>query len=453
MSRRIPALVCALLTLFALGFGKTALEGPALWLQRYLQIDTTNPPGNEEQAAHFLGRILHQEGIATQLIFGPHGRPSLYARLEADKPTEGALVLLHHMDVVPPGEGWSGDPFSGEIKNRLVWGRGAIDDKSLGVAHLTAFVELNRRRIPLERDVIFLAVPDEETGGTLGTGWLLEEHPELFSDVEVVLGEGGINRAFNGKHHWWGIEVAQKRPLWLKVTAYGRAGHGSKLNLHTAPHRLIRGLSRLVDKPLEFRVTPETRQYLEAAAAFEGPFFKDLVARLDEIMAEPQPEKQLLPGLPNYFLDTIQVNVLEAGEKLNVAPEEASALIDIRLLPDTDDQEFLAKVQELLGKDLEVEVVLRAPPVSGSPTDSPFYRCMERFLGRRAAVIPAFIPGITDSRYFRERGIAAYGFSPFVLESNEVRGIHGPDERIPLETFEKGVETTTELVVTCSGRD
>ncbi len=112
MSRRIPALVGALLTLFALGFGKTALEGPVPWLQSYLQIDTTNPPGNEEQAAHFLARILHQEGITTQLIFGPHGRPSLYARLEADNPTEGALVLLHHMDVVPPGEGWSGDPFS-----------------------------------------------------------------------------------------------------------------------------------------------------------------------------------------------------------------------------------------------------------------------------------------------------------------------------------------------------
>lgn len=170
MSRRIPAILCTLSVVFALGFGKTVLEGPALWLQHYLQIDTTNPPGNEEQAAHFLSRILHQEGIATQLIYGPHGRPSLYARLEADNPTEGALVLLHHMDVVPAGEGWSGDPFSGALANGLIWGRGAIDDKSLGVAHLAAFIELGRRRVPLSRDVVFLAVPDEETGGTLGTG-------------------------------------------------------------------------------------------------------------------------------------------------------------------------------------------------------------------------------------------------------------------------------------------
>jgi acetylornithine deacetylase/succinyl-diaminopimelate desuccinylase-like protein len=421
-------------------------------LQSYLRIDTSNPPGREAAGASFLKALLHREGIATQLLVPPSGRPSLYARLAAAEPVGGQLILLHHIDAVPAGPGWTVGPTSGELRQGKLWGRGAVDDKSLGIAHLAAFIEMHRRGERLSRDLVFLAVADEEAGGKQGTRWLLEEHPELFADVAAVLGEGGSNRSFDGRLFWWGVEVAQKRPLWLRVAAEGRGGHGSTLNLHTAPHRLVRGLAAVLERPLRYHVSPPVRQYFEAVAPFESRKFQSIVSNLDSIVADEDPSRHLLPGLPSYFLDSIQINALEAGEKVNVAPEEASALIDIRLLPDTDEEAFLAEIRQLLGKNLDVEILLSAPPAEASSVDTRFFDCMEAFLGSRAPVLPSFIPGVTDSRYFRERSIPAYGFSPFLLSGVDLKGIHGPDEHISVEAFEEGVETMKALVRACAGK-
>ncbi len=423
---------------------------PLRWLVEYLRIDTSNPPGDEHRAAAFLRGVLHGEGVATRLLVSPEGRASLYARLDSGREA-GALVLQHHMDVVPAEDGWSADPFGGEIGDGFVWGRGAIDAKSLGIAHLAAFLDLKRRGAALARDVVFLAVADEEAGGRGGTGWLLERHPELFEGVAAVLGEGGSNRGGGGRLGWWGVEVAQKRPLWLRVTAYGRGGHGSSLNLHTAPHRLVRALGRLVDRPLAFRITPEARAYFEAAAPLQGGRFREVVESLEEIVASESPERRLLPGLPNYLLDSVQVNAIAAGARINVAPAEAEALVDVRLLPDTDQEAFLAGLRETLGERIRVEVLLDSPPVAPSSTDGEIYRCLERALASSAPVVPAFIPGVTDARYFRQRGIAAYGFSPFVIDGPDLAGIHGADERIPVAAFERGVETMIRVTRACAG--
>jgi len=421
---------------------------PLEWLQRYVQIDSSTPAGATAGAA-FLRDLRHRHGIATRWLVSPEGRPSLYARLEPSGEVAETVVLLHHTDVVPPGSGWTKKPFSGEIEAGILFGRGAIDDKSLGIAHLWAFIELSKQPAKLTRGLAFLAVTDEETGGAQGSGWLVERHPELFRDGVAVLGEGGMNRIRGGQVVWWGIEVAQKRPLWLRATARGRAGHGSTLNLHTAPHRLIRGLSRLLDRPLDFRVTPEARLFLGAVAPMEPRGFQEIVANMDEIFNDPEPATRLMPGMPNYFLDTIQINRLEAGERLNAAPEEASALIDIRLLPDTDEEAFLAEVQEFVGADVELEVLLSAPRSPASPTDTPFFLCLEEILGQRAPVVPVFIPGITDARYFRQQLIPAYGYSPFMLDGSSLCGIHGPDEQIPVEAFQAGVAEFERLITGC----
>ena len=156
-----------------------------------------------------------------------------------------------------------------------------------------------------------------------------------------------------------------------------------------------------------------------------------------------------MPGMPSYFLDSIQINGLEAGERLNAAPDQASALIDIRLLPDADEEEFLREIRELVGTDIEFEVLLSAPRSPASPTDTPFFQCLEEVLGQRAPVAPAFIPGITDARYFRQREIPAYGFSPFMLDGSSLRGIHGPDERIPIEAFQAGVAELERVISGC----
>ncbi len=443
----LPRVLAALLTLLATFPVPAAGESePTTWLRQYLQLDTSNPPGNEHRSAGFLASILHSEGISTRLIVSPEGRPNLMARLEGDDSGPGALVLLHHMDVVPPGPDWSFDPFSGRIEQGRLQGRGAIDDKSLGIAHLAAFVDLARSGARLERDVLLLAVADEEAGGPRGTGWLLEHHAAELGEIDMVLGEGGTNRVLGGAVRWWGVEVAQKRPLWLRVTAQGRRGHGSNVDLHSAPHRLVRSLAGIVDRPLEFRLTPAARRYFEALANLESGPIGSVLRRMDEILAGPEPERSLPPGLPNLLMDSVQVNVLAAGERINVTPGYAEALVDVRLLPDTDADAFLADLRRRLGDAVEIEVVLAAPRSAASPTDSRDWNRLDEILEAEAPVVPAFIPGVTDSRYFRELGVPAYGLSPFVLEGVQMRGIHGPDETIPISAFETGVDRMTRIV-------
>jgi acetylornithine deacetylase/succinyl-diaminopimelate desuccinylase-like protein len=422
------------------------LSEGARWLQGYLRIDTSNPPGNEARAADFLEGILKSAGIPARRIVTPSGRTNLWARLSS--PTSGgkAVVLLHHMDVVAPGPGWTVPPFGGLIKDGRLWGRGALDDKSLGIAQLAAFVELKRRGRPLARDVVFLAVADEESGGGEGTGWLLANHPELFAGVEGVIGEGGRNQVTGGRLLWWGIEVAQKRPLWLEVLANGRGGHASGLNPGSAVHLLVSGLARMLALPFRYRVTPAARAYVQALAPLHNEHWRRILGNIDRVVGEKGPSEFLLPGMENLFLDTVQVTVVQGGERINVIPEKARALVDVRLLPDTDSQALLATLKEALGKDLTVKVVLTSRPAPPSPAAGRVWAAMAAALARQAPVVPAMIPGFTDSRYFRERGIAAYGLSPFALDGNDQRGIHGTDERIPISELDRGIERTRELL-------
>jgi acetylornithine deacetylase/succinyl-diaminopimelate desuccinylase-like protein len=422
------------------------LSEAARWLQGYLQIDTSNPPGNEGKAADFLAAILGREGIPARRIVTPAGRTNLWARLAS--PTSGgkAVLLLHHMDVVAPGPGWTVPPFAGLVKEGRLWGRGALDDKSLGIAQLAAFVDLKRRGRPLARDVVFLAVADEESGGGEGTGWLLAHHPELFAGVEGVIGEGGRNQVTGGKLLWWGIEVAQKRPLWLEVEANGRGGHASGLNPGSAVHVLVAGLARMVALPFRYRVTPAARAYVQAMAPLHNEHWRRVLSDIDRVVGEKGPSEFLLPGMENLFLDTVQVTVVAGGERINVIPEKAHALVDVRLLPDTDGQALLTTLKQALGSELDVKVLLTCRPAPPSPAAGRLYAAMAATLGRQAPVVPAMIPGFTDSRYFREKGIAAYGLSPFVLDGNDQRGIHGTDERIPLAELDRGVERTRELL-------
>lgn len=448
MARRFALLLLPLLACSPAGSVPRVSEGAA-WLRAYLRIDTTNPPGHESRAVDYLANILAREGIESKRFAATPGRDNLWARLPATERADdapGAILLLHHIDVVPAGPGWQVPPFSGEIRDGRLWGRGAIDDKSLGIAYLAAMIDLKRSGLPRTRDVIWLAVADEENGGGGGTAWLLENHPELFSGVAAVLGEGGANRMAENRLLWWGIEVAQKRPLWLEVTARGRAGHGSGLNPWSANHDLIRGLDRLLEAAPRWRVSPPARAYLHALAPLHNSFWRDRFLAIDEIVAPEGPKEMLLPGLANLFLDSIQVTVLAGGDRINVIPASASAKLDVRLLPDTDSEAFLAEVKKALGPDLEVKVLLTSPTAPASPTDTADYAAFQKTLGGSAPVVPAFIAGFTDSRYFRERGIAAYGFSPFALAGPDLAGIHAADERIPLSELDRGIDRTKELL-------
>jgi acetylornithine deacetylase/succinyl-diaminopimelate desuccinylase-like protein len=455
MVRRKVWLACWTAVALGLLITSCARAGPGLseaarWLQGYLQIDTTNPPGNEHLAASYLAQILHREGISTQLLVTPRGRTSLMARLPSGRPEAETLLLLHHMDVVPPGPGWSVEPFSGVVRKGQLWGRGAIDTKGLGITQLAALIDLKRRRLPLERDVLFLGVADEEQGGGEGTAWLVENHPELLSGVVAAINEGGANRMVNGRLLWWGVEVAQKRPLWLEVTARGRGGHASGFNPHSANHQLVLGLARLLEMPPRYRVSPAVRAYLEALAPLHNEHWQRIFNNIDELVADRELKTGLLPGMVNLLVDSVQVTVLESGEEINVVPDRASARIDIRLLPETDAEAFLEEARQRLGDGLETRVLLTAPATEASPTANFVYRGIAQVFEAEGPVVPAFIPGLTDSRYLRARGIPSYGVSPFALEGPVLRGIHGPDERIPLAELDRGVERMVQILEACA---
>lgn len=431
--------------------GTPRLSEAAAWLQQYLRIDTSNPPGHEGRGVALLAGILQKEGIPSRVLTSPRGRANLYARLSSPRSGGRAVLLLHHVDVVPAGPGWTVPPFAGQVRDGYLWGRGALDDKSLGIVQLAAFIELKRelkrRRDVLERDLVLLAVADEESGGGEGTAWLLARHPELFRGVEGVIGEGGrsqVNSA--GRLLWWGVEVAQKRPLWLEVSTAGRGGHGSGLNPDSANHQLIQGLARLLAPPPRWRVSPPVRAFYKALAPHQNEHWRRVFSNIDAVITEKGPKEFLMPGMANLFIDSVQATVLRGGDRINVIPERAWARLDIRLLPETDSAAFLTEVKRRLGPGFTVKVLVSSPPAAPSPASGRLYGALVSGLGGEAPVVPAFISGFTDSRFFRERGIPAYGVSPFKLGAADSRGIHGPDERIPLAEIDRGVERMSRIL-------
>ena len=435
--------------------------GPVAWLQKYVSFDTSNPPGGEGPAVRYLASLIERGDpggeIEVRVLLSPNGRPNLYARLPANAvgATGRSLVLLHHLDVVPAGEGWNRPPFGGELHRGRIWGRGALDAKSLGVAHLNAMLQVLASDRPRRRDLVLVASADEEAGGEEGVAWLLEEHGELFGDAEAVLNEAGVNRMAGDRLLWWGIETAQKQVLWLRVTAAGRGGHGSGFNPASPTHRLLRALNRVLDLEHPWRVTAASHQAYRALAGFRPGEFAEVFdqpmavvqAELDRRVRDGGLDRILLPGMSASFRDTVQITRIDNGAgPVNVAPGEATALVDARLLPDTDVEGFRRRVETVLGSGIHIEELLRSggSPVSSASSD--VYRTLERVLGVRAPVAPTMIAGATDSRFFRRRGVDAYGFSPFTLPADDAGGIHGADERIPVEGFLRGCEMMKRVV-------
>ncbi|MEM1245440.1 MAG: M20/M25/M40 family metallo-hydrolase [Acidobacteriota bacterium] len=442
--------------------GSTAAPDPRSRLQAYLRIDTTNPPGLEAAGAHYLASLLHARDVTTQLLVTPDGRTSLYAKVEAQRQPAPSIVLLHHIDVVPAGSGWTRGAFSGDIADGKIWGRGAIDSKSLGIAHLEALLTLLDAGGPVDRNVIYLAVADEEAGGGQGAAFVLDQYPELFADADLVLNEAGLNKTVNGRMLWWGIEFAQKRPLWLRLTARGRGGHGSGFNPDSATHTLTRGLTQLLaSSGREIHVSPAAHLYFQALAPLHGAKFRALFGqedrqaiedRLRELDQQGGLYSVLLPGMQTAFLDTVQVTRIDNGDSsVNVVPANASALVDVRLLPDTDGEAFLANVREAVGPNVDVEVTVSSPQVAEPTLEAGGYEDLQRAIRalpehHELPILPILIPGTTDSRYFRARGVEAYGFSPFAIAGADSRGIHGPDEYIRVDDFDAGVDVMRRIL-------
>ena len=418
-------------------------------LSDYLKIDTINPPGNESRGVKYLGSLLDEAGIPYESVESAPGRGNLWARIPGDAAVGGdkqpALVLLHHIDVVPANrKHWSFEPLSGDVEDGFVYGRGAIDTKGLGIAQLQAFLALAASGEKLNRDVILLATADEEAGGFFGAGWLIEHKPELFADVGYVLNEGGSGRVF-GDQIAVLVEVTQKVPLWLRLTATGRPGHGSAPQMQTSVTRLVRGLKRISETEFPVRVIDPVATMFEGLAPYQIASGQAVVPNIREAVNDNDyllEMKLRNPGGHALLRNTCSITTLQGSPKINVVPAEVYAELDCRLLPDEDPETFLHELERIINDpNIAIDKIMGFTPAV-SRTDTPLFEVLanvaDEYFG--ATVIPTVAGGFTDSHFFRDLGITSYGYSPFAFAPREFAGVHGNDERLAVEQLRRGVK-------------
>ncbi|MCH7811658.1 MAG: M20/M25/M40 family metallo-hydrolase [Chloroflexi bacterium] len=417
-------------------------------LSRYLTIDTTNPPGNEEPAAQYLAEILRSEGIDDITFYDAsdeksQGRINMRARLPGDG-SKKPLVLLNHTDVVPvERSGWDEEPFAGLVKDGVIWGRGAQDMKGMGIMELMSMFLMRRHSIASKRDIIFLAVADEEAGSEYGVEFLAKHHPEAL-EAEFVINEGGWGNTevMGVRRPAFNCAVSEKGPCWLKLTVVGRPGHGSVPHRDNALERLVAALHRIQEWQRPKKLVPELAEYFAR------------LHRYGYMEQEPTEENIFALGEENPLIraitsNTISITTVNAGVKHNVIPAAAEATIDCRLLPGTDSAAFIEEVRQVIDDPkVQIEPVLDSstPP---SPIDTELMRAIEDVVREHveeAVVLPGISAGFTDSRVFRRQGVTAYGFIPVLLEPLEAATIHGHNERLSIENLKLGCQILFEVV-------
>jgi acetylornithine deacetylase/succinyl-diaminopimelate desuccinylase-like protein len=467
---KIPAaLINILLVVAASGFpararaqspGDTHLKGIA-WgpyqdeavklLQEYLRIDTSNPPGNEVATAEFFHRLFNRAGIPNTTFTYAPGRADFYAVLKGDGSLR-PIVLLNHMDVVQADpQDWKYPPFSGEIVNGELYGRGAEDMKDEGLLQAMVMLIAAREHLPLKRDLIFLATADEEVDDT-GSAWFIAHHSELVRNAEYLITEGGSNLVDERGRTLYEIGVAEKAPFWIRMTAVGQGGHGSTPIAASAPNRLVKAMNRVIDWQTPFRVLPSVAEYFLNIAPLQDEPRATQFQDVSKALADPGFVKDITADEDfNYMLrDTISLTVLKGSQQTNVIPDAASCEFDIRLLPGEDPQVFLAALQKVVADDqIRLEPINKFRKPNSSPTDTMLYRLFVQVIHEhdpQALVAPALGSGYTESQMFRELGIKSYGFVPVVVTSEVEDTQHAANERIPVEQVRRSLGMYYEVV-------
>jgi acetylornithine deacetylase/succinyl-diaminopimelate desuccinylase-like protein len=420
-------------------------------MQEYLRIDTSNPPGNELAAAQFFHRLFEQAGIPSTIYEYAPGRADLYAILKGD----GSLrpfVMLNHMDVVrADSHNWRVPPFSGEIANGEMYGRGALDMKDEGLLQAMVMVIVAREHLPLKRDLVFLATSDEEVGGT-GSSWFLQNHADLVRNAEYLITEGGANLILPGKGTIYGVGVAEKAPFWIRVTATGQGGHGSIPLADSAPNRLVRALQRVVDWQPPVRLLSSVEQYFKVISALEPEPRATQFRNIRRALENPNFARQMSQDEDcNYLLhNTVSLTVLKGSSQTNVIPDTAYAELDVRLLPGENPQAFLAELRSVVADEaVQAEKINGFKPPNSSSTDTNFYRIIEAVVHEynpQALVAPTLNSGYTESQMYRPLGITCYGFNTLEVTEELDSTEHAPNERVPVEQLRRGVRVLYEVV-------
>ncbi len=430
-------------------------------LSELLQIDTTNPPGHERAAAEYLQKFFRKEGISSEILEKEPGRSNLLARLKGSKPGP-KLMLLSHTDVVPVAHPhhWKYPPFSGAIQEGYVWGRGALDMKSMTAVEAVAFALFKRMNLDFAGELILLAVADEEKGGTYGAAWLAQAHREKVC-ADFIINEGGGMPLEINRRVFYTIEAIEKGLWWVRVRVRGTAGHGSMPHDDNA---LVKG-ARLIDRIARHKfpkiISPAVRTFFEKIADALGNKGREIA---QAICAEGTDVdlKGLLAGTPihpylvNAFIrTTCSPTMIQAGLKENVIPDSCDLVLDFRFVPGfsrAQIQKLLESIAQDLSMSIEIET-LQFHEVSESPYDTEFYRIIEQTVQEELPgvdAVPYLMTGATDSRFLRELGALAYGFQPLSTKmslSERSKLIHNDNERIDVESLELGVRLLAKIAM------
>ena len=431
---------------------RTLLEEEAIRIcQELIRIPSVNfgdGKGDEKAVAEHVVKLLDEVGIASKLYVSAPGRSNVVARIAGSDPTRPGLVLHGHLDVVPANaEDWSVDPFSGEIRDGMIWGRGAVDMKNMDAMILATVRDWARTGYKPPRDIVLVFFADEEAGSTFGSHWMVENHPEVFAGcTEAVSEVGGFSVTVAGGKRLYLIETAEKGIHWMKLTAHGRAGHGSVTNNENALTRLSEAIAKIGNHKWPQRYTYTVKAFFKRVAAETGKEYdeKDLTPLLDELGFAARMVGATLQNTANPTM-------LQAGYKENVIPGSASAVVDGRFIPGFED-ELNETIRELIGPDITIETI-----TSNKALEVPFEGDLVDAMCRsilahdpEAIPVPYVMSGGTDNKALAELGIIGYGFSPLKLAADFdfMALFHGVDERVPLDGLTFGVRVLKDFLET-----
>lgn len=406
-------------------------------LTEFIRVDTVNPPGNETRGAEFLKAIFDKEGIASEIFYLEKSRGNIVARIKGNGKKK-PLMLMGHLDVVGvEREKWTVDPFAGVIKDGYLYGRGASDDKGMTSVCLEVFMLLHRLKIPLDRDVIFLAEAGEEGTTHVGIDFMVAKHWDKI-ECEFALNEGGGIKEVDGRVQYVGVSTTEKVPRTILLSAKGTSGHGSRPRPDNAIVHLSAAVANIGTWQPPMRLNETTRAYFSKLAKLVSPEEAFLFSHLEDpnLSLLVQEKLRVSNIAANSMLRTsISPNIIKGGFRVNVIPGDALATLDVRSLPDEDMDLFLEMMRKVIN-DPTIEIVpawgTGRPATPPSPLDSDLFRALERsqqkvFPG--AATLPMMLTGATDSAQLRAKGVKAYGLGPLFTDGDSSRA-HGNDERV-----------------------
>jgi acetylornithine deacetylase/succinyl-diaminopimelate desuccinylase-like protein len=413
-------------------------------LAEYIRINTSNPPGNELATAHWLKDVLAREGIEGQILDTAElgsGRANFYAVLRGDGSQKG-IALVHHMDVVPVTRArWAEDPFSGVVKDGFLWGRGTLDMKGQGIIQLMAMIAMKRSGVHLTRDIVFIGNADEEEEGT-GALMFVKRHRDLLQNVGYLITESSDIRVENGRLRWWAVSVGEKRAFWQRLVVHGTASHGSEPTPNNPVPRIARAIVRLAAWQTPVRLLPEVDRYFKVEALYETGEHRTWLFDAAGALRTPRGRAWLLgdPDRNALLRNTVTPTMMRGADVTNIIPGEATAQIDIRLLPDVDTTAFKRDLRRIIDDPkVEIQTLPDVAPRFSAPTDTRLFHTIEHVVHELMPGVPIATTtdaGATDRPTYAGAGIVCYGMTPYFIEmAIDRRGEHGDDERIPVNTL------------------